>query len=95
MFTFKRTVLAGALMLASMGLGLGTIGCTDTNDSGKLPPASDGAADSAPKTDGGTGTGGAAGGGAGGAAGGGAGGAAGAADSGAGGTAICLDAAAG
>src|SRR5215831_10149341 len=41
MLTFKRTVLAGALF-ASLGLGLGTIGCTDKNDAGKItPPATD------------------------------------------------------
>jgi hypothetical protein len=61
MLTFKRTVLAGALLVAS--LGLGNIGCTDKNDAGKLPPASDGAAgadgggsdtkaDGTPQTDG-------------------------------------------
>jgi hypothetical protein len=55
MLTFKRKVLTGALLLA--GLGFGTIGCTDKNDAGKLPPTSDGGGSDA-KADGTTGTGG-------------------------------------
>jgi len=57
MFTFKRTMVASALFAASLGFGLGTTGCTDTNDAGRItPPASDGGGDA--KTDGMTGSGG-------------------------------------
>jgi len=83
MFTFKRTMVASALFAASLGFGLGTTGCTDTNDAGRItPPASDGGGDA--KTGGMTGSGGS---GSGGTGGNGAGGSSDAAVSGTGGSA--------